>query len=103
MHNYIQFLPFSPALFVLQTRESLVVTFGICHILGMTSVVANPILYAALNTNFSKVQMLIRVDVLEIFDFFFSYFSPDICRENNISNDGECCHKEVNKNIYLQN
>ena len=44
-------------------------TYAVCHIIGMTSVVANPVLYAFMNKNFRQVQdIIILLYMLDIFD-----------------------------------
>ena len=46
-------------------------TYAVCHIIGMTSVVANPVLYAFMNKNFRQVQDII---ILLIYAGYFRSF-----------------------------
>ena len=41
----------------LKEDKALVTTFGVCHMLGMASAVANPVLYSFLNKNFRQVTL----------------------------------------------
>ena len=53
----------------LQTEEDLVTAFGICHIIGMSSAVTNPILYGFLNKNFRKVEIVRFLNTNQTFGF----------------------------------